>query len=178
MNICTEESVSYKLEAVIAFCFHKMPALHKQLQLSESLDLRSENHLLCCIHLFLHLQCFHRDVQSAFPGIGSFYPVDRSFYFTSVRSVSAFGCRIISTVYNSSLYRHHLLHILYRLQNKRSSDVLHVPAKQSLIFTLADRSMKSSRSIYNSLPNGILRVPSASFSMLFGASRYSTCPSG
>ena len=32
--------------------------------------------------------------------------------------------------------------------------------------------MKSSRSMYNSLLNGILRVPSASFSILFGASRY------
>ena len=100
MNICTVESVSYKLETVIAFCFHKS-RLNISSDSCKRVWIYVQRTIFFVVYTFFFVYNVFVKTYSCFFGICSFYPVNRSFYFTSVQSVSAFCCRIISTMYNS-----------------------------------------------------------------------------
>ena len=100
MDICTEESVSYELEAVVSFGFHKS-WLYISSYGGQRIRVHIEGTVFFVVNTLFFIYDIFVETNGCFACIGSFYPVDRSFDFTSVRSVAALGSRIVSTVYNT-----------------------------------------------------------------------------
>ena len=100
MDICTIESVSYELIAVVAFGFHKR-RLYVSGNGCKGVRIYVQGSIFFIVYAFFFIYDVFIKTYSCLFCVGSFYPVNCTFYFTSVRSVTAFGSRIVSTVYNT-----------------------------------------------------------------------------
>ena len=97
MDVCTEESVADKLITVVAFCFQKL-RLNISARHGERVWIYIERSVFFIVNTLLFIYDVLVKSYLNFTCIGCLHPVDGSFYLTSVRCISTFGFRIISTV--------------------------------------------------------------------------------
>lgn len=119
MDICAKETVTYKLIAVIAFCFQKL-RLYISTCYRKRIWIYIKRTIFFIVNTFFFIYDIFVKSYLNFTCIGCFYPVDRSFYLTSVRCISTLGLRIIGTVDYTDRSVVICLGNLYRLQNMHS----------------------------------------------------------
>ena len=90
VDICTEEAISYKLIAVISFCFHKL-RFYISGNSCQRVRIQVQGAVLFVIDAFFFVNDIFVKTDSDFSCLGSFYPVNSTLYFTSIRSNSAFS---------------------------------------------------------------------------------------
>ena len=130
-------------------------ALHKQFFLTvQRIRINVHRSVFFIIHTLLFIDQVLIQTYLCLFCIRCCHPVDRTFDLTSCKSASALSLRIVSTVYNCHIAILILSQSLHTLQSMPASDALHYPGTDGNIFSAAP-SMKSSRSIYSSLQNGI-----------------------
>ena len=100
MDICTEKSCSYELEAVIAFCFHKC-WFYICSNFCQRVRIYIQRTIFFVVYTLLLVYDILIETYFCFSCLTCFYPVNGSFYFSAIRRIATLCCWIISTVYNT-----------------------------------------------------------------------------